>query len=109
LSELIDLYNDLAHQIWSKMVALVGIHTVMVLVQRALWMTKQKYFEAEAIKVSEDGIFFDALQGMETKRLKTILEEFFGSLVSILTRLVGNEITKKITQEIDFLLQEKGE
>ncbi len=103
---IIDLYNDLAEQIWNKIVPLLGVHTVMVLVQRALWMSKQKYFDAGAIKVDESGIFFNDLSGMETEDLKNILEDFFSSLVCILARLVGEEIATKITRKIDFVTEE---
>ena len=109
MSEIIDLYNDLAAQIWNKMVTLVGMHAVLVLAQRALWLTKQKYDDAGAIKISEDGIFFDELEEMEAQQLKAIMEEFFGSLAGTLTRLIGKDIAKKITREIDFLWKEKGE
>jgi len=108
LPAIIDLYNDLAEQIWNKIVPLLGVHTVMVLVQRALWMTKQKYFDAGAIKVDESGIFFNDLAGMDAEDLKKILEDFFSSLVCILARLVGEEIANKITRKIDFET-EKGE
>ena len=71
-------------------------------------MTKQKYFDAGAIKVDESGIFFNDLSGMETEEIKNILEDFFSSLVCILARLVGEEIANKITRKMD-ILTEKGE
>ncbi len=96
-----DIYGDLFKKAWEKMVSIVGIHTVMVLVQRSLWQTRQKYAEAELFSVSETGVSFEALAGIETEQLKKIMEDLFASLIDILTRLVGKEITQKLTKDID--------
>ncbi len=103
----IAIYNDLFIKAWHKMVSIVGIHTVMVLVQRSLWQTRQKYAEAELISVSEAGVSFDVLDGIETEQLKKIMEDLFASLIDILTRLLGEEITRKIAEDIDGFVNER--
>lgn len=104
LNNFIKVYNDLANQTWQRMVNLVGVHTVIILVQRALWMTQQKYGEASRIELDETGISFNRLETASPDITKTLVEEFFGSLISILTRLVGRDIARKLAEEIDALI-----
>ena len=90
------------------MVNLVGIHTVMVLTQRALWMTRQKYDEAELIHFDEDGFSFEELQIIDRERVKALVEEFISVLLGILAGLLGKEIAEKLAHEIDELLELTG-
>ncbi|MEW6173481.1 MAG: hypothetical protein AB1510_10545 [Bacillota bacterium] len=95
MKEIVNIYQDLADNTWSKMVNLVGVHTVMVLVQRAVWLTSQKYDEAKSIEFSKEGISFK-FEGVERERAKAVIEEFIASLMEILTRLVGKDVVQKI-------------
>lgn len=100
--DIISVYNDLANRTWANMVRMVGVHTVMVLAQRALWVTGQKYPEAEAIKFDEGGISFEGLKSLgDARKAIAVVEEFHGALITILARLVGLDIAKKIAREID--------
>ena len=93
------LYQELLNEVWRRMVGLVGIHTVVVLVQRAVWLTREKYAQAEGIYCDEQGIILKNLANLEPLKFKLIVEEFIGSLVNILTRLVGEDIADKLTAE----------
>jgi len=104
------LYSNLVNQTWKRMVKIVGVHTVIILTKRALWMTSQKYIEADSIRFDEEGIYFDALaSNSDAQLMKAVMEEFFSSLVDILTRLVGRDMTRKLAVEIDALLEEEAE
>ncbi|MEW6182901.1 MAG: hypothetical protein AB1500_06955 [Bacillota bacterium] len=103
---MVDYYKDLADNIWSKMVNLIGVHTVMVLVQRAVWITGQNYDEAKSIQFNKEGITFQ-FEGVERGRAKAVFEEFIASLVEILTRLVGRDIVQRII-EIDDTIKSRG-
>lgn len=98
--DILFLYSELITRTWNRMVNLVGVHTVMVLTKRALWLTCQKYSEAALIKYDADGIHLDELlDKTEPKDAKATLEEFMGSLIDIYTRLVGREETLKLNEE----------
>jgi hypothetical protein len=102
-------YHDLTHKVWKRMVDLVGVHAVLILVSRAVWDTERKYEQAKFIYFDEEGISLDSLvENVEPRLVKEIFEEFFGSLVSILTRLVGRDITEKLANEIDAIFKVKG-
>lgn len=103
--DILFLYSELITRTWNRMVNLVGLHTVMVLTKRALWLTCQRYSEAALIKYDGDGIHLDELlDKTRPKDAKAILEEFLSSLIDILTRLVGRDVTLKLAEEIDRVL-----
>ncbi len=100
--KLVEMYEDLAKKVWDRMVGMVGIHAVTILVQRAVWITGDKYEEASNIKFDENGITFGNIsEGYDEAELKLLLEEFFGTLVMILARLVGKEMAIKIVKDLD--------
>ena len=100
------LYNDLASRVWDQMVNLVGVHATTVLVQRALWLTRNKYEEADSILIRDDGIAFERVsQDIDSTHCKEMAEEFFASLIGILTRLVGMEIVESLNEDVDRLLK----
>jgi len=105
--QVIEIYSELFQKTWYKMVSIVGIHTVTVLVQRSLWITRQKYAEAELIRITEEGLSFTNLQQFDAVLVKKMLEDFFAALIEIMVRLVGKEMTEKITEGIDMFLAEK--
>ncbi|UNC91946.1 hypothetical protein [Candidatus Contubernalis alkaliaceticus] len=108
-TDVITLYNDLANIIWQRIIDIAGIHSAIVLVQRTTWITQQKYSEAEAIQFDKKGISFLGLkEKAEEEKLKLIIEEFFASLINILTRLIGEDISNKIAQEINEIIKAEG-
>ena len=108
-SDIITLYNDLANIVWQRIIDVAGIHSARVLVQRTTWITQQKYSEAEAIQFGENGISFFELKGIaEEEKLKLVIEEFFASLINILTRLIGEDISNKIIQEMNDIIGAEG-
>lgn len=96
-----DVYDRLMRDVWSRMVKVLGIHTVLVIVQRALWSTRQAYDEAALIVLGDDGVDFTELRSKSPDKALSIMEEFLASLTGIMTRLIGIEMSRKIAQEID--------
>jgi hypothetical protein len=103
IEDMLTLYDDLAGKTWQKMIDMIGVHAVKVLVQRAAWMTCQKYTEAELITLSDEGLSFSKFKGLDPGVVKEVAEEFISSLVSILTRLVGTDIAATLAREIHEL------
>lgn len=107
--DILFVYSSLIDKTWNRMVQLVGVHTVMILTKRALWLTSRKYSEADFIRYNEEGVFLAELaEGCEPELIKVVLEEFLSSLIDILTRLVGQDITRKLAEELDVLLLGEG-
>ncbi len=107
--DLLTLYNDLAGKAWQRMADMIGVHAVLILTQQAVWMTRQKYAEAELITISDEGISFNELNGIDPGVIKMLAEEFIGSLISILTRLLGTDIAARLAREIQDISSLEGE
>jgi hypothetical protein len=101
---MLTIYDNLVNQTWRRVVDLVGTHTVIILVQRSVWLAAQKYCEASLIEFDETGISFSRLAEVEPALAKALVEEVFSSMIAILTRLVGKEITRKLAEEIECML-----
>jgi hypothetical protein len=87
---------------WDRLVRMLGVHTVLVLVERARWIAKEQYNEAIHISFDESGISFAELETQgDPGRVQATASEFVTSLMSIMTRLVGIEISKRIALELD--------
>lgn len=90
---------------WNRVVMMLGIHTVLILVERARWITQQQYNEALHITFDETGVSFDELEKQcGTDQAQATASEFISSLVTILTRLVGMDISRRVAQEVDHVL-----
>lgn len=107
--DLLTLYDDLAGKAWQRMADIIGVHAVMILTQRAVWMTRQKYAEAELITISDAGISFSGLKNMDPAVVKVLAEEFIVSLISILIRLLGTDIAARLAQELQDLSGLEGD
>jgi hypothetical protein len=98
-------YDALMANVWERLVRLLGIHTVLVLVERAHWMARESYNEASHISYGETGVSFSQLAAtVKPERAREVATEFVGSLMSIMTRLVGLDISRRIAEELDTLI-----
>ncbi len=110
VSEGLAVYDQLARKSWDRMVAMVGVHTVMILAQRAVWLTRQNYEEADAIRLDEDGLsLLDLAHVCDEDRAGLVAGEFFTCLFGILSRLVGQEMARKMSGDLDLSLQGGGD
>ena len=101
----LDQYQSTLTSMWNEMVRLVGIHTVIVLFDRALWDASQKYPELALIGHSEDGISLDAAEkafaAKPEDEVSAAFGELFSQLLVVLTRLLGKEIAYRLARELE--------
>ena len=79
----------------------VGIHVFIIVLERALWKTQLKYEEAVLIKISEDGVSIQELSEIEHDRATVVAHEFLINIVNTLGHLVGKQLAKQLTEELD--------
>jgi hypothetical protein len=91
--------------LWQQMVRTVGIHTVNVLMDRAIWEASQKHPELALIQYGDTGLSFEALDKRYASRSSEEVADAFGDLTSqlllILTRLLGREMAQRMAQELE--------
>ncbi len=90
--------------LWEKMVRAIGIHTVNVLLERAIWETSQAHPELTLIERTDEGLSFDALAQAYAGRPAEEISAAFGDLdtdlMLILARLLGKEMAQRLAEEL---------
>ena len=81
--------------LWERLVTRLGIHTVRVLLDRAIWQTAQRHPDIALIHHDDAGFTFDALEPSYATRPQEEIEAAFddlsAELLLILARLLGRE------------------
>lgn len=90
--------------LWNRMVDIIGIHTVNVLMDRAIWEASQKHPELALIQYGDTGLSFEALNKSYAHKAPAEAANAFADLTSelllILTRLLGEEVAKRLAAEL---------
>ena len=97
------LYEERLVSLWEKLVTTLGIHTVRVLLDRAIWQTAQRHPEIALIH-HDSGLSFDALEKSYATRPEEEIEAAFTDLVAemllILARLLGREMAQRLAEDL---------
>src|SRR5579885_1908163 len=92
-------------ELWERMVQTIGIHTVSVLMDRAIWDVSRKHPELALIQHSETGLSFAALNRSYANQSPQEVVEAFSDLSSelmiILARLLGQEMAQRLAAELE--------
>jgi hypothetical protein len=97
------LYEERLVSLWERLVRTLGIHTVRVLLDRAIWQTAQRHPEIALIH-HNSGLTFDALEKTYATRPEEEIEAAFTDLVAemllILARLLGREMAQRLAEDL---------
>jgi hypothetical protein len=89
--------------LWERLVRTLGIHTVRVLLDRALWQTAQRHPDLALLHHDETGLNFGALEQGYAPRPQEEIEAAFNDLSAelllILARLLGKEAAQRLVRE----------
>jgi hypothetical protein len=95
-------------ELWERMVRTIGIHTVNVLVERAVWEASHKHPELALIEVTDTGLALDELNKKLAGRPEGEVSDAFGDLTSelmmVLARLIGKEMAQNVAKELQMKL-----
>src|SRR5437763_5901333 len=95
LSNTIARHEEWLVSLWERLVTRLGIHTVRVLLDRAIWQTAQRHPDIALIHHDDAGFTFDALEPSYATRPQEEIEAAFddlsAELLLILARLPGRE------------------
>lgn len=97
--------------LWDNLMRTVGVHTLSVLMERAIFEASQKYPELDLIKRTDDGLEFDALERAYADRPEREVADAFNELASqlllILARLLGKEMARELERELQARMAER--
>ena len=90
--------------LWERLVRTLGIHTVRVLLDRALWQTAQRHPDLALLHHDETGLSFGALEQSYATRPQEEIDAAFtdlsAELLFVLARLLGREVAQRLVREI---------
>lgn len=82
----------------------VGIHVFIIVLERALWKTRLKYEEAALIEISEDGVLIkEELFEIDHEHATLVVHEFLINIINTLGHLVGKQLAKQLTDQLDVI------
>ena len=98
------LYEERLVSLWERLVTTLGIHTVRVLLARAIWQTAQRHPELAHVHFDDANLTFDAVvQSYATRpqnEVETAFNDLCAELLLLLARLLGREMAQRLAEEL---------
>ncbi len=105
-------YEQRLTDLWEHMVRAIGIHTVNVLMERAIWQAAQEYPDLGLIRRTDEGLDFSAYEeaaaGKPEKEIAAAFERLTSELLLILARLLGREMAERLAAELQTRMAEEA-
>jgi hypothetical protein len=93
------VYEERLVSLWERLVTTLGIHTVRVLLARAIWQTAWRHPDIALLQHDDGGLTFEALETRYATRPQEEIEAAFGDLSAelrlVLARLLGWEMAQQ--------------
>jgi hypothetical protein len=100
----LERYEERLVSLWARSVTTLGIHTIHVLLDRAIWQTAQRHPDIALIQHDDSGLSFDALEESYATRLQEEIAAAFDALsaemLRILARLLGREMAQRLDEDL---------
>jgi hypothetical protein len=94
-------YQRIGEELFQSVGQSLGIHVLLLIIEHALWQTKQKNGDAILITYTEAGISFDELaKNLDPVRAEQAAHELITAIVSALGKLVGIQIVNQLTEQL---------
>jgi len=93
-------YQEIVSEIFCSVSQAIGVHVMLLVIERALWKTKFNHDEAGNIQFSEEGICLDGLANIAPEQATAIAHEFTMTMVATLGRLVGIQMAGQLTEQL---------
>ncbi len=90
------MYQKIADEMFTHIGEALGVHVMALVVEHALWQTKQKYQEAELITFSEDRVNMEAIDKLDPQKAELLFQEFHIMIIATLSRLLGEQIAQQL-------------
>jgi malonyl CoA-acyl carrier protein transacylase len=98
----LSVYQGMCTEMFASVGQAIGIHVLLLVIEHALWQTKQKYEEASLITFSEEGVSLCELENIDTEKADLIAHDFVMAIVFTLSRLVGKQLAQQLTEQLQI-------
>jgi hypothetical protein len=86
--------------LWERMVQTLGVYTVNVLLDRAIWQVSQQYPDLTQIQYGNTGISFAALADVSPQPPGAAYEALYDEMLLIMARLLGRDMARRLIDEL---------
>ncbi|MBI4498690.1 MAG: hypothetical protein HY689_12420 [Chloroflexi bacterium] len=97
--------------LWDRLVRTIGVHTVNVLMERAIWEASRRHPELALIERQDDHLDFVALEkslaGRPESEIATAFNDLYTELLLILARLLGKEMALRLAEELQVKMEQE--
>jgi hypothetical protein len=103
--EVIAVYHDLVQTIWDRLTPTLGRVTVAAIMERSLAATIEHYQFMSSLRVTREGVSFDALRehldDQERDSIRDGMKDLITNLIDLLAMLTGDIIVRNLIREIE--------
>ncbi len=99
-------YKNMVNGTFDSVQKAIGSHVMLLVVEHALWSTRDKFEEASLITFSEDGIVLDSLEQLEPEKAEAVAQCFILGIITTLGRLVGKQLAQQLMKELHGATEE---
>ncbi|MCU0490351.1 MAG: hypothetical protein MUD01_01990 [Chloroflexaceae bacterium] len=87
--------------LWNQMVHTLGIHTVRVLLDRAIWQASQEHPGLSNLRYTDQGFTFTSVANLPPRELEQAVNALHDEMLLIMARLLGQDMAKRLLDEMD--------
>jgi len=105
-------YEQRLNSLWERMVRAIGLHTVNVLMERAIWEASKKHPELALIERTDEGLSYSAFEqavaDQPEEQIAAAFDDLSSELMVILARLLGREMAERLAQELQAKMAQEA-
>lgn len=87
--------------LWQRLVHTLGVHSVNVLLDRAIWQAAQQYPALASIRHDDDGLSLGALAGRPVEDADAAFNLLHDEMLLVLARLLGQDMARRLLDELE--------
>ena len=109
--ELIFIYLRILNIIWEKLGKVLGYEVFSKIYERARRNLIEKNPWILNLKLNDKGFFFKEIEEEEidTENFEEVMEKLIEGIFTLISSLIGKEITERIQNEVEEVLERKNE
>lgn len=86
--------------LWEQLVHTLGVHSVNVLLDRAIWHVAQQYPALNNIQHNDQGLSFDGLEDKQIDYADDAFNALYDQMMLVLARLLGQDMARRLLDDL---------
>lgn len=99
-------YEETIGTIYRAVGGAIGVHVMMMVVERSIWLMRSSHPEVALVTFDEEGISLRALSEAHPDEAGRVASSLILGIVATLGRLVGKQVAQQLTEQLEHFRQE---